>query len=151
MPDLEYEEIQEILSTPADAIPGQVDRRRFLQGALAVGAGTMLLPSWMDRMAAAATPIGATDGVLVVLQLGGGNDGMSMVVPGADHPDQGRYRTARGNLAVTGGLTLAEGLALHPRLPKLKARYDAGKVAVVRGVGQTTADYSHFSSTATWM
>lgn len=154
MPELEYEDIQEILSLPAGAIPGQVHRRRFLQGALAVAAGTALapaLPSWMDRMAAAATPIGATDGVLVVLQLGGGNDGMSMVVPGADHADHSRYGTARGNLAVTGGLTLADGLALHPRLPKLKARYDAGKVAVVRGVGQTTADYSHFSSTATWM
>ena len=39
MPDLEYEEIQEILSLPADAIAGQVARRRFLQGALAAGAG----------------------------------------------------------------------------------------------------------------
>jgi uncharacterized protein (DUF1501 family) len=151
MPDLEYEEIQEILSLPADAIPGQVARRRFLQGALAAAAGTALLPSWMDRMAAAATPIGPRDGVLVVLQLGGGNDGMSMVVPTAAHADHGRYRTARGGLAVTAPLTLADGLGLHPRLPKLKARYDAGKVAVVRGVGQTTADYSHFSSTATWM
>ncbi len=154
MPDLEYEEIQEILSLPAEAIPGQVDRRRFLQGALAVAAGTALaptLPSWMDRMATAATPIGATDGVLVVLQLGGGNDGMSMVVPTYNHADHGRYRTVRGNLAVTAPLTLADDLGLHPRLPKLKARYDAGKVAVVRGVGQTTADYSHFSSTATWM
>ena len=151
MPDLEYEEIQEILSLPAAAIAGQVARRRFLQGALAAAAGTALLPSWMDRMAAAATPIGPRDGVLVILQLGGGNDGMSMVVPGADHPDHGRYRTARGGLAVSAPLTLADGLGLHPRLPKLKARYDAGKVAVVRGVGQTTADYSHFSSTATWM
>jgi len=151
MPDLEYEEIQELLSLPADAIPGQVARRRFLQGALAAGAATALLPSWMDRMAAAATPIGATDGVLVVLQLGGGNDGMSMVVPTASHADHGRYQTMRGNLAVTAPLTLADGLGLHPRLPKLKARYDAGKVAVVRGVGQTTADYSHFTSTATWM
>ncbi|QYG92155.1 DUF1501 domain-containing protein [Iamia sp. SCSIO 61187] len=151
MPDLEYEEIQELLSLPADAIPGQVARRRFLQGALAAAAGTALLPSWMDRMAAAATPIAATDGVLVVLQLGGGNDGMSMVVPTSDHPDHGRYRTARGNLAVTAPLTLGDGLGLNPRLPKLKARYDAGQVAVVRGVGQTTSDFSHFSSTATWM
>jgi uncharacterized protein (DUF1501 family) len=151
MPDLEYEEIQEILSLPAEAIPGQVARRRFLQGALAAAAGTALLPSWMDRMAAAATPIGPRDGVLVVLQLGGGNDGMSMVVPTSGHADHGRYRTMRGGLAVTAPLTLADGLGLHPRLPKLKARYDAGKVAVVRGVGQTTADYSHFSSTATWM
>ncbi|HEX7133875.1 MAG TPA: hypothetical protein VF228_14965, partial [Iamia sp.] len=119
MPDLEYEEIQELLSLPAEAIPGQVARRRFLQGALAAAAGTALLPSWMDRMAAAATPIGPRDGVLVVLQLGGGNDGMSMVVPTSSHADNGRYRTLRGGLAVTAPLTLADGLGLHPRLPKL--------------------------------
>jgi len=150
--DLEYPEIQARLSTPAAAIRGQVPRRLFLQGALATAGATALLPSWLDGLAAAATPIGATDGVLVVLQLGGGNDGMSMVVPTADHADHGRYRTARGSLAITtGALPLTGGLALHPRLTKLKARYDAGKVAVVRGVGQPTDDLSHFSSTATWM
>lgn len=151
MPDVEYEEIQAALSVPAEAIPGQVARRRFLQGALAVAAGTALVPTWMEQMAAAATPVGDRDGILVVLQLGGGNDGMSMVVPTASHADHGRYRTARGSLAVTGALTLADGLGLHPRMPKLKARYDAGKVAVVRGVGQPGLDLSHFSSTATWM
>lgn len=149
--DLEYEEIQEILSVPADAIPGQVARRRFLQGALAVGAGTALLPAWADHLAAAATPIGAHDGVLVVLQLGGGNDGMSLVVPTSAHADHGRYRTARGNLAVTGPLAIGGNLGLNPALPKLKARFDAGHVAVVRGVGLPATDLSHFTSTATWM
>ena len=151
MDDLEHEEIQALLSTPADALPGQVARRTFLKGALAVGAGAALVPSWADHLAAAATPIGATDGVLVVLQLGGGNDGLGMVAPTTAHPDSGRYRTARGNLAVTGALSLADGLGLHPRLPRLKARWDAGQVAVVQGVGQTLGDLSHFSSTATWM
>lgn len=149
--DLEYPEIQARLSTPAAAIPGQIGRRRFLQGAVAAAGATALLPSWMDELAAAATPIGPQDGVLVVLQLGGGNDGMSTVVPLDDHPDAGRYRTLRGNLAVTGALPLAERLGFHPALPKLKARYDAGQVAVVRGVGQPQPDLSHFSSTATWM
>lgn len=151
MDDLEYEEIRELLSTPAIAIPGQMARRRFLQGALAAGAATALLPTWMDGLAAAATPVGPTQGILVALQLGGGNDGMSTVVPTASHRDHGRYRSFRGNLAVSAPLTLADGLGLHPRLPKLKARYDAGKVAVVRGVGQPAYDLSHFSSMATWM
>ena len=151
MDDLEHEEIQALLSTPAEAVAGQVHRRTFLKGALAVGAGTALVPAWADHMAAAATPIGAHDGVLVVLQLGGGNDGLGLVSPTAAHRDSGRYRTARGNLAVTGALGLADGLGLHPRLPRLKARWDAGQVAVVQGVGQTTSDLSHFTSTAAWM
>ncbi len=151
MDDLEHDEIQALLSTPAEALPGQVARRTFLKGALAAGVGAALVPSWADHLAAAATPIGATDGVLVVLQLGGGNDGLGMVAPTPSHPDSARYRTARGNLAVTGALGLADGLGLNPRLPRLKARWDAGQVAVVQGVGQTAGDLSHFSSTATWM
>jgi uncharacterized protein (DUF1501 family) len=151
MADLEYPEIQALLSTPAEAIPGQVGRRAFLGGALAVGGAMALLPSWMDGMAAAATPIAGDEGVLVVLQLGGGNDGMSTVVPLSGHADRGRYQTLRANLAVTGALPLVDDLGLHPSLPKLKARWDTGKVAIVRGVGQTTSDLSHFTSTATWM
>jgi uncharacterized protein (DUF1501 family) len=150
--DLEHSEIQAArLSTPASAIQGQFGRRAFLGGALATGGALALLPSWMDGMAAAATPIGADDGVLVLLQLGGGNDGLSMVAPMAGHADGGRYQSFRGNLATAGALPLAEDLGLHPALPKLKARYDAGQVAVVRGVGQTGSDLSHFTSTATWM
>ncbi len=151
MDDLEYEQIQARLSTPAAALPGQVHRRAFLKGALAAGAGAALLPSWADQLAAAATPLGAQEGVLVVLQLGGGNDGLSMVVPTSSHRDHGRYRDARRNLAVTGALTLDQGLGLHPRLPRLKARWDAGQVAIVQGVGQTRSDLSHFTSIASWM
>ena len=34
---------------------------------------------------------------------------------------------------------------------RLKARFDAGQVALVRGVGESTDDHSHFTSMATWM
>ncbi len=151
MDDLEYPEIQALLSQPAESIPGQVARRRFLQGALASAGAFALLPRWMEHMAGAATPIGTHDGVIVVLQLGGGNDGMSMVVPRDGHADYSRYRSFRGSLAVSGALTLPENLGLNPRLPKLKARYDKGRVAIIRGVGLPVDDLSHFSSTATWM
>jgi uncharacterized protein (DUF1501 family) len=149
--DLEYPEIQALLSRPAESIPGQIGRRRFLQGAVASAGAFALLPSWMEAMAGAATPIGTHDGVLVVVQLGGGHDGMSMVVPRDGHRDHSRYRSFRGSLAVSGALTLPETLGLHPRMSKLKARYDKGRVAIVRGVGLPVDDLSHFSSTATWM
>ena len=151
MDDLEYPQIQARLSTPAAAIPGQVGRRAFLGGAIAAGGAIALLPSWMGDMAAAATPIGPEDGVLVLLQLGGGNDGLSTVAPMPGHADHSRYQSFRGNLAVSGALPLADGLGFNPGLTKLKSRWDAGKVAVVRGVGQTANDLSHFTSTATWM
>lgn len=147
MSDLEYDEIQRLLSVPAASVPGQVTRRRFLQGALASAGAVSLLPSVFDPLAAAATPVGPDEGILVVIQLGGGNDGLTMVPP----RDDDRYRALRGSLAVTSPLALSTRFGLHPSMPKLKARYDAGKVAVVQGIGQTGDDHSHFSSTATWM
>jgi uncharacterized protein (DUF1501 family) len=147
MADLELDEIHRLLSVPGDRSPGNVSRRRFLQGALA--AGTLASsPIWFDQLAAAASPVGATEGILIVIHMGGGNDGLNTVVPVNSTP----YRTLRGNLAIASPLPLTSAFGLHPALPKLKARYAAGKVAIVHGVGQSTLDdLSHFSSTASWM
>jgi uncharacterized protein (DUF1501 family) len=147
MSDLEHEEIQHLLSIPAASMAGQVSRRRFLQGAAASAGALTLLPSVFDPFAALASPIGPNDGVLLVIQMGGGNDGLNMVPP----RNSSRYAALRGSLAVTSPLPLTGSYGFHPALPKLKARYDAGKVAVIQGVGQTGDDHSHFSSTATWM
>lgn len=147
MTDLELPEIHRLLSVPAERVPGQVSRRRFLQGALAAGS-LASSPIWFDHLAAAATPVGATEGILVVIHLGGGNDGLNTVVPIGN----GTYRSLRGSLAITDPLPLSTTFGLHPALPALKARFDAGKVAIVHGVGQSTVnDLSHFSSTASWM
>jgi uncharacterized protein (DUF1501 family) len=147
MSDLETDDIQRLLSVPADRFPGQLSRRIFLQGAAASAGALTLAPSWLDPLAAGATPVGPSDGILVVIQLGGGNDGTNMLPPRNDS----RYGQLRGNLAIGSPLPLTSTLGLHPAMPRLKARYDAGKVAVVQGVGQIADDRSHFSSTATWM
>ena len=147
MSELEYEDIQALLSRPAESVPGQVSRRLFLQGALASAGSLWLLPSVFDGIAAAATPVGPNDGILVVIQLGGGNDGLNFVPPRND----ATYRALRGDLAITDALPLNSAYGFHPALTKLKARYDQGKVAVIQSVGQTGDDHSHFSSTATWM
>ena len=147
MSELEYEDIQALLSRPAESVPGQVSRRLFLQGALASAGSLWLVPSVFDGIAAAATPVGPNDGILVVIQLGGGNDGLNFVPPRND----ATYRALRGDLAITDALPLNSAYGFHPALTKLKARYDQGKVAVIQSVGQTGDDHSHFSSTATWM
>ena len=147
MSDMEYEEISHRLSIPAASIPGQVSRRRFLQGAVASAGVLSVLPSFFDGIAGAATPVGPNDGILLVIQMGGGNDGLNMVPP----RNNSRYASLRGALAITDPLPISSSFGLHPSLPKLKARYDSGRVAIVQGVGQTGNDHSHFSSTATWM
>jgi len=135
-------------STAAGSSRG-IARRRFLQGALALGGSAGVIPSWLGGAAFAGPPLGPSDRILVTVFLNGGNDGLSTLVPAED----GIYRTMRGSLAVDVGPTdsVGDGLYLHPALSRLKARYDAGQVALIRGIGEPSKDHSHFSSTTTWM
>ena len=85
--------------------PGQpVTRRRFLAfsgvtaaGALAVGATQV---RWSDLLAAAAaTPLDPAAGVLVMVTLYGGNDGLNTVIP-AGEPAYASARRRPGVPAV---------------------------------------------------
>ena len=154
--DIETHEALGHLTAPPDRSPAGLSRRRFLQ-AVGLGVGGALagpsvlagvVPGWDDHLAGAA-PIGPTDGVLVVILMGGGNDGLNMVVPTGD----GAYYAKRGGLAVPAAeaLSIEQGVGLHPSLPFVRDRYAAGDVAVIRGVGYPQPDLSHFNSMATWM
>ncbi|GLY47651.1 hypothetical protein [Lentzea sp. NBRC 102530] len=128
-------------------------RRRFLTlsgvtaaGALALGATRV---NWEDLMKAAADdPLDASQGVLVVVTLYGGNNGLNTVVPAEDRA----YQDARPDLAHEPGevLGLGEGLGLNPGLKGLKGLWDEQGLAVVRGVGYPRPDHSHFRSMAIW-
>ena len=125
------------------------NRRFFLQGSLMAGAAAGLTASSGIFDAVSAAPLQHADRILVTVFLNGGNDHLNTVIPAED----GAYHDARGSLAVSvdGSTGLGEGLHLHPNLRRLKARFDAGQVALVRGVGERTRDQSHFSSIETWM
>ena len=155
-PDIETAEALAHLTQAPDRTSVGVGRRRFLQ-AVGLGLGGALVgpqalaamvPGW-EELAADAAPIGPTDGVLVVLMMGGGNDGLNMVVPTGDSA----YYGQRGALAIpaSSALPLGDGFGLNPGLTFLKQRFDQGQVAVVRGVGYPDPDLSHFTSMATWM
>ncbi len=83
---------------------------------------------------------------LVVVELAGGNDGLSTVVPYSD----ATYHSLRPTLGVTNPIALDEEIGLHPSLTQLAARYKAGQVAIVEGVGYSPPNLSHFESLATW-
>ena len=131
----------------------ELTRRRFLRwsgvaaaGALAAGATRV---HWSDLLsAAAATPLDPAHGVLVVLTLYGGNDGLNTVVPAQDSA----YRAARAGLAYAPEevLDLGSGLGLNPGLTGLHDLWGHGELAVVRGVGYPKPDRSHFRSMAIW-
>jgi uncharacterized protein (DUF1501 family) len=82
--------------------------------------------------------------LLVVVEMGGGNDGMSTLVPYG----MGRYYDLRPNTAIAESdvLALDDEVGFHPALPKLHAR----GAAVLQGVGSYQPDGSHFEMQARW-
>jgi uncharacterized protein (DUF1501 family) len=133
--------------------PKGPSRRRFLQGLVAAGGVTAAgLPTWLAGTAAAATPLGTTDGVVVVVTLLGGNDGLNTLAP-ISGTVRSQYASLRPRIALPASslLPVDDGTwGFHPALPRLAARYREGTVAVVRGMG-TNGDGSHFATRATMM
>ena len=98
-------------------------------------------------------PFGAARGdtaprTLLLLQLTGGNDGLSMVVP---HGDDAYYRN-RTSTAIDrkGVLRIDNYRGLHPGLGRLKSIYDEGRLAIVEGCGYPNPVRSHFKSMDIW-
>ncbi|NNC76177.1 MAG: DUF1501 domain-containing protein [Acidimicrobiia bacterium] len=83
---------------------------------------------------------------LVIVEMGGGNDGLNMVVPHAN----ARYHDLRRDLAITDAIDLDGEVGLHPALGFVAERYGAGDVALIEGVGYPDPDLSHFASMSTW-
>ncbi|MEN9822710.1 MAG: hypothetical protein RLZ04_1136 [Actinomycetota bacterium] len=141
------------LSLPDAGGAGALSRRRFLQlvgagvgASTALGAIEGLGPlDWLETAEAAAPG----DGILLLVGLFGGSDGLDIVVPYADS----QYTSRRGSLARTDAdvLDIDGSVGLHPSLPFLHSLYGRGQVAVVEGVGHAAEDLSHFSMMATWM
>jgi uncharacterized protein (DUF1501 family) len=94
-------------------------------------------------------PAPAGQHVLVVVQFGGGNDGLNTLVPTA-----GSYHDVRGPLAIDPAqlvaLPGAEGFGLHPAMAPLRDRLAAGQVALLEAIGFEHPDRSHFAASDAW-
>jgi uncharacterized protein (DUF1501 family) len=109
-------------------------RRAFLKGLGVITAGGMVatIPGTAFRKGAFAAS-GSTGHVLVVVNLRGGSDGMSLVVP---YGDPG-YALARPTIAVPPSTLLqTDGqFGLHPSLAALEPMWAGGVMAAVHAVG----------------
>ncbi len=88
------------------------------------------------------------DGILVVCQLTGGNDGLNTVIPYNDP----RYYELRPTLGIGADqvLRVSDKLGLHPAMTGMETLYKEGKVAVINGVGYPRPNRSHFKSMEIW-
>ncbi len=131
----------------------EINRRRFLIASAGVGAAgllsTAVAVSWPDLMRAAQDrPLPPNAGVLVIVTLYGGNDGINTLIPYAVNA----YHDARPELAYAPGdvLHLDEQLGLNPAMKGLAQLWGQRQLAIVRGVGYPRPDHSHFRSMDIW-
>jgi uncharacterized protein (DUF1501 family) len=133
-------------------------RRIFLQRGLALVSAGITVPTFLDHTVMAMEDpydvkrtqrdSGADGPILVVVQMSGGNDGLSMVVPYADDA----YHRARPTLAHGGSdvLKLNDYIGLNQNLTGIKGLYDSGMASVLQGVGYPNPNRSHFRSMDIW-
>jgi uncharacterized protein (DUF1501 family) len=105
------------------------------------------VPGFLARTARAAGPQRDAR-ALVVIQLDGGNDGINTVVPFADE-GYAKHRQAL-RLPKERLVKVNDKVGLHPSLGEFGKLLEAGKLAVVQGVGYPNPNRSHFRSMAIW-
>ncbi|WBB68501.1 DUF1501 domain-containing protein [Micromonospora sp. WMMD812] len=126
-------------------------RRRFLVASGVVGATALAAGAAAYRLEDLLATAGDRDPearTLVLVTLYGGNDGLNTVIPYADPA----YHAARPELAYRAEEVkrLDDEVGLNPALAGLHRLHDAGRLAVVRGVGYPKPDRSHFRSMDIW-
>jgi uncharacterized protein (DUF1501 family) len=127
-----------------------INRRQFVKNGVAAFTVGFAAPAFLSDLAKAQ---GASSRNLVVLDLGGGNDGLSTIVPYTDS----FYYSRRPTIAIPAGTVLQIGtdtggkaLGLHPRLTGLRGVFNSGKLALIQRVGYQNSSRSHFSGTDIW-
>ncbi len=149
--------------------PREVTRRQVLVGlgtTAAVAATGMAMPVRHggafpagDSANAAVAPVSAqaspntpksakATGILVLVTLYGGNDGLDTVVPYSNSA----YLGGRGTLAITADrvIPLDADYGLHPSMTGFKKLWDDKRLAIVRAVGYPNPNRSHFRSMDIW-
>lgn len=129
-------------------------RRSFLStlGIGALGSGLMLggLPvNAMARTKFLNRLVGAdNDRILILIQLGGGNDGLNTIIP----IENDVYYQKRPTIAISKqeSVLLSDEIGMHPAMGSLQSLWDVGNMAVINNVGYEDPNRSHARATDIW-
>jgi len=91
----------------------------------------------------------AEDKVLVIIRLGGGNDGLNTVIPMDSYDHLVNHRT---NIILPENqlLPITNSLSLHPVMTGMQNMFGDGKLSIIQNVGYPEQNRSHFRSTDIW-
>ena len=126
-----------------------LNRRAFLTSTLgALGGVSLLAPTALAGLRTCGGRPREEERTLVLIQLDGGNDGISTLVP---FGDDAYFRARKATKLEPQALHRVNDFAgFHPELKRLARRYHEGHVAVVQGVGYPDHNRSHFMSREIW-
>jgi len=116
-------------------------------GLVCAGAGAAV-PNFLVQTAMAGPQAANDERILVVVQLSGGHDGLSAVVP-FNNDDYNRNRKTT-RIAANNVIKINDELGFHPDLTSFKTLMDEDDFAVVQGVGYPNPNRSHFKSMDIW-
>ena len=124
-------------------------RRSFLQALGIAGSGSMMLGTNM-LTASAPSPLTAaianapSDGILILIRLSGGNDGLSTVIPISQYDT---YANARPNIYIPESkiIALTDEYGIPSYMSSLETMWGDGQFKAVHGVGYENQSLSHFT------
>lgn len=113
----------------------------FMLGGLSVNA--MARTKFLNRLIAA-----NNDRVLILIQLGGGNDGLNTIVP----VENDVYYQKRPTIAISKeeSILLSDDIGMHPAMASLQPLWGSGNMSVIHNVGYQNPNRSHARSTDIW-
>lgn len=123
-----------------------MQRRDFLKSSV-FASGAVLIPSFLRGMQFLNPEQLSGYRNVIVVQLSGGNDGLSTIVPYQDDI----YLKNRPNIGLQDNLfRLSDELYLNSECRALKELYDNGEMTVINSVGYPNPNRSHFRSSDIW-
>lgn len=126
-----------------------MNRRQLLTRLAALGGGSLVagaVPGIFQQ--ALAADGAASDRILVVFEMSGGNDGLNTIVPYADDT----YYKLRPRIAIKKDklLKLDDHFGFNPGMLGMQRLWNDGRLAIVHGAGYAQPSFSHFTSMAYW-
>ncbi len=127
-------------------------RRQFIKRGLGAVTVSVVVPKMGLLKALGQETQARLDRRLVVIQFGGGNDGLNTIIPYSDS----RYLSLRPTLSLkdtelvdSGGVStmINSDIAFHPVMKEIRDLYLQNKVAIMLGVGEPGQSTSHFTGT----
>jgi uncharacterized protein (DUF1501 family) len=128
----------------------RITRRQFVRHGVSAAVSGIVLPGFLSTLARAQ---GRSARNLVILNMTGGHDGLSMLVPYTDPFYYSRRPTIgipAGTLLQVGTDSSGKALGIHPKLTGLLDIFNQGRLALIQRAGYANSSRSHFQGTDIW-